>query len=453
METPMSASFPAPDRLPLDPEVLRFVRAEAEGHPEWADVQNRWGLALLATGKRARAERRFSHCLELNPRYGWAALNLAQCLALRGEHARALKIWEQGSEPAPGAKRAVRAFLAWRAGTPGEDERIVDALSDTVRRPDRLLLAAARMEARDPGHARRLRTEAGRDPRFAGADLAGWRGEENGRTNPLSLVFGLSDLWREAAVILEHLGRSDEAEASAVRAYLHWSDPGALLTLQGFLASLRGEDDAAARLYHEACETDPGNPRPFISLAYHWSAAGDLDAAHRALTEALERAPRYADLHFQMGLLERALGRHENALRAFRTAIDINPRYRLARLDMAVSLDRLQRWEEAAAMYRDVLGEGVRSSDIWLHLGRAEERRGLPAAAESAYREALKLNPGEALAHYRLGKLYRRTGRRAEAKRAWSRYLTLCRDPQRAAEVEALLEDEESPASKRGSES
>jgi tetratricopeptide (TPR) repeat protein len=249
----------------------------------------------------------------------------------------------------------------------------------------------------------------------------------------------MHELWLHLSTMLARQRCWGEAQEEAAVAYLAWSDRGTYLNQLAYVASIRGEDEAALRLYEEAAIAAPDAPEPYIALAFHWSAVGELEKSYQALQCGLRRAPRYADLHHQMGLLQRGRHRPEESLEAFRSALEINPEYALARLDEADTLFQLERWSEAHEAYLKVLDTGLGSSDIHLHLGQLEQRLGHREEAERAFLEALRLNPAEALAHYHLGKLYRESGDRPRAQRAWKRFLSMNPDPEREAEVRAAL--------------
>ena len=426
--------------LPIDTDVLRLVEAESERHPRWADVQNRWGLVLLLRGRFTEAEQVFGRCLDLNPRYAWAALNLAQCLALAGKFERSLAVWKQAGDPERGARDYVAAVLDLLDSRAEAGRARLDGLPGDLRdRPDFLRLRAALLRESRPEEAASLLERALEDPDSGGNGV-----EDDGDAWPFGFVAGLWQLWIEVSSLEARLGRMDAAEAYARRAFRHWSNRGTLLHQRGMVASLAGNEERAVALYQEAARLAPDSPRPLISLAYHWSAMGELERARDVLVQALQRAPRFADLHHQMGLLERARGSHQEALNEFRVALEINPRYTLARLDVAAALFDLRRWKEARAVYRDVVAGGIRSSDIYLQVGEAEEQLGNLEEAESSYREALRLNPGEVEAHYFLGRLYRKRGDDERARLSWSKFLELTGDDNRAAEVKTLLREKAS---------
>ncbi len=428
----------------LDPDLVRLLDDEAERHPEWPDVQNRLGLSLFARGRLTEAESRFERCLEMNPRYAWATLNLAQCLAVSGKSERARAVAAGAPDPSPGGAAFVRAFVELAAGCfEAAEAHLTDLPTPLSRRADFVRLRAALVRPRDAAAADALLAEARLDPEVASFDIAPWDEPGTGPSALLTLVPGMHQLWFEVSMLEARMGHPAQAELSAVRGYLHWSDLGLLLNQQGLLASLAEDEAASVAAFERATEVSPRDPRPHVSLMYYWSAAGELERAFVSLRAAIERAPGWADLHHQMGLLARARDDAENALASFLRAIEINPKYRLARLDVAASLSALGRWEEARTAYLDVLATGLVSSDIYLHLGEAEAGAGDIQAAERCFQDALKLNPGEALAYYRLGNLYRDHGDRVGAQRAWKRFLKLTGDPEQAAVVQALLQEDE----------
>lgn len=448
METPMKPPEPF-DWLHVDPDVLAILAAEAQDHPRWADVLNRYGTSLLATGKTEDAAAVFERALAINPRYAWACLNHLQTVALQGDVARARALLEAAPEPDPGAKAYVAGVLSLLAGEDRSD--LLAALPrELADRPDFLRLEAALVAASDPAASRLLRERAvrGHAELDNGAMLP--RPEDAGDPrHRLSFVPGLHQLFLQASALEARLGRWDEAERSARAAAVYWFDRGGIRHQLGFAASLRGEDDRAVRLWRAAAEESPSDPRAPIALAYHWSAAGQLEDARRSMRDALSRAPGYADLHHQMGLLEAAEGNLEGALAAFRRALNLNPNYAVARLQLAVTLFELERWSEAREAFTAVVDAGLDSSDIELRIGRIEEVLGNHDQAGRAYREAIRLNPTDPLPHYHLGRLHRLQGNRSGAKKAWRRYLELDEDPARRAEVRSGLDEMDEPSGGR----
>jgi len=412
------------DVLPgVDPTLLPLLEEEARRHPDWADVQNRCGLAHLAAGNLDAALVAFQRALDRNPGYGWAALNRACTLALLERPAEAREALAQAPEAAPGSRGRVKDFLTL-LGThppapldprPSEGERL-DVL--------RLRAALARIAGRETESEQlwqRAQTclPAGLLP----ADASPWGSEGDPKGRALTFLPGLHELYLAQSTIEARLRRRESAERSAGFSHLLWSEEGTYLCQLGEIASVLGDDDEAFARYEAAARSAPGDPRPHAALAFLWSAAGEVEPAREALREALRNAPRYADLHYQLALVECARADLEGALASLEEALRINPRYAVARLESAHVLCILERWEEARAATLHVRKEGVASADIALQLGRIELALGHPDAAEAAWKEALELAPADGAVLRELGRLFRSQGRRAEAKEIWKELL------------------------------
>lgn len=443
----MEASLREGNREPrwhcVNPTLIPLVEADAQEHPNWADLQNRWGLVLLSENEPAAAVPVFERCLEINPRYAWASMNLVAALALSEESKLARKKLDEATEPVPGVRSFMILFLELIAPSGCPLEELEDAVPPGLRyRLDGTRLRAALLKQRgSPGAQEVWEGVMGVPPALTPAISSPWDEDGDPTSRLVSFVPGMHELWLHLSTVVARRSWWGEAKEEAALAYLCWSDRGVYLNQLGYVASIRGEDDAAVRLYEEAAIASPDAPVPYIALAFHFSAVGELEKSFRALQCAVRRAPRYADLHHQMGLLQRGRGKAEEALDAFREALEINPKYALARLDEADTLFELERWEEAKEAYREVLGTGLVSSDIHLHLGQLEQRLGDPKEAEHAFLEALRSNPAEAMAHYHLGNLYRERGDNGNALMAWKRFLSMNPSPELQSEVEAAISE------------
>ncbi len=148
MEGPMSTSRKPVHRSVLDPDLVRLLDDEAERHPEWPDVQNRLGLSLFARGRLTEAESRFERCLEMNPRYAWATLNLAQCLAVSGKTERA-RVGRRRRAGSIAGRRHIRARLR------GAGRRTLRGRRGAPRRPAPAAFASRRF----PSPACRARSD------------------------------------------------------------------------------------------------------------------------------------------------------------------------------------------------------------------------------------------------------------------------------------------------------
>jgi tetratricopeptide (TPR) repeat protein len=414
----------------IDPGVVRMVVGEADDHPRWADKQNLKGLALLLEARDAAARACFDRCLEINPEYRWAVVNRIQAVALAAGSPEARNALAEAGGLDATDRDLLEAFLALVEGAPEPGLRALDRLPRTIR--DSVMggrLEAALRGFTDPGAAKAVwEGVVARFPELEAVDAAPW--EAAGGLRIRSFLFGAHQLFAHACVLEGRLGRMERAAATAVLAFVYWSDRGLYRHQLGFLKSLGGNPDEAVAFYEEASRLSPEEPRAHIALAYHWSASGERDRAEAALRDALARAPGYADLHYQMGLLQRAGSDLEGALVSTRNALAINPNYMVARLEEAELLFALRRWKEARDAYDSVLSAGLRSSDMYLRLGQIEdELENLPAARE-AYENALRLNPQDPLVHYYMGKLHQRQGERDHAVDAWKRFVVLNEEEQ-----------------------
>ena len=443
METPMSV---LPETWPaLNPEIAALFEVEASQHPTWADVQNRWGLTCLATGRFAEARAAFEKALERNPRYAWAAMNHVQTLALLGEGEAARVRLADAAWPAPGSREFVEAFIALCEEAVFPQESWSKLPQEIATRPDFVRLQVVLLRTSDPRGAE----EAWASVRDAfPASLPEWVNPLNTRADLphwlLSFVPGLHQLMKDASTWEARLGRTTDALAFAHSMPVFWYDLGAAWCQQGFLANLAADEAGALSAYQRAADLAPASPEPWIALAYLWSAAGDLAGANEALRQSLDRAPRYADLHYQRGLLDRARGDTRGALRSFRAALKQNSDYVVARMQEAETLFELEEWEGSRGAFLRVVNAGLESVDVWLRLGQCEEELHRIAQAELAYRRAAELDPTSALPHFHLGRLHRDRGDREKAKRSWRRYLDLAGDSEEAAAMKAELFEGES---------
>jgi tetratricopeptide (TPR) repeat protein len=443
METPMSV---LPQQWPgLSTDVFGLFEDEAAQHPTWADIQNRWGLALLSVGRFGDARTAFERALERNPRYAWAAMNHLQTLALLGEGDAVRARLADAPWPARGCKEFVEAFLALCEETEFPVESWAGLAREISTRPDFTRLRVALLRASHPDEAQKAWDKSRSafptslpdwvNPLNTRADLPHWL---------LSFVPGLHQLMKDASTWEARLGRSADASAFAHAMPIFWHDLGAAWCQQGFLANVTADEAGALAAYQHGADASPASPEPWIALAYLWSAAGDLAQADEALRQSLDRAPGYADLHYQRGLLDHARGDARAALRSFRAALKQNPNYVVARMQEAETLFELEEWEGARASFMRVVDAGLESVDVWIRLGQSEEKLLRVAQAEVAYRRAAELDLHSALPHFHLGRLHRDRGDREKAKRAWRRYLTLAGDSEEAAAVKAEMNEGDS---------
>ncbi|NNF07805.1 MAG: tetratricopeptide repeat protein, partial [Candidatus Eisenbacteria bacterium] len=308
MKTSLSSVWPP---AVMDQEFTSQIEADAASHPEWADLQNRLGLLRWAEGDLEGAIVAFEACLNLNPRYSWASLNMAGCLATKGEFSKARAAIIDAADPVEGAKAVTEGWIALLDGRP-------DTAEAAIRRipPRRLELAnvlwlrAATAENRDPAEGASMWRSVLEEP-----TIKAWYGEIDEIRTPREpgerrggLFPGFGKLWLDLSQSYAQLGRFEEAQKMARRSYLFWSERGDFLHHQGVLCQLQGNETQALQCWTEALDAAPEDSRSATALSFYYSRVGNLDAAMQHVEIAIDRSPGYADLHRQRGLLAAALG-------------------------------------------------------------------------------------------------------------------------------------------------
>jgi tetratricopeptide (TPR) repeat protein len=373
----------------FESKLVQRIEAEANAHPQWADVCNVYGLALACQTRFEEAEVQFRTSLAANPRYSWAHLNLITVLSVQEKFREARKFLDTCGEPAVGAKLVVEASMALLEEKPATAEAVVHRMTPTLLdRPDVLLL-------------RSLIADASGQDSFA-ADLLGqlhghrewselsmsYESMDSQSGPQIGLFPGMHYLWRRASKIYAYDEAPEKARSAAELAYYYWSDRGMHVTHLGMLHSLQGEFDVAAACYEQGMRLSPTDPEPAAALASYWAAHGDADQAVGFLEEAVKRAPGYPDLFRRLGALESARKNDRAALAAFERALEINPLFTGARLEMAETLSRLERWREAIKAFQGVLDAGLDSADIQIQLGQCYEAKGATQKALVIFKSA-----------------------------------------------------------------
>ena len=117
-----------------------------------------------------------------------------------------------------------------------------------------------------------------------------------------------------------------------------------LLNARGLVAEMRGDHDAALRIYREQLALDPANIGVHTDMGRVHRLRGDLPAAVRELTISLERRPADAEARYELALVHEQAGRADDAVSELRRALttwsDAEPGFAPAARARA-ALDRL----------------------------------------------------------------------------------------------------------------
>jgi tetratricopeptide (TPR) repeat protein len=214
------------------------------------------------------------------------------------------------------------------------------------------------------------------------------------------------------------------------------------------------------RLWLDATEKAPQNPRAWLNAGHAALARGDLPRARGLLLEAHRLSPCYAYIQLNLSAVEAREGHAPASLAWADEAVRCNPGLALARAERAGALERLGRADEALAEYRATTAIDAVNAGAWLAQGRLLEARGDwpdaahafdralaadPTSSDAAmraalvyhyrlgdlatavdrYRTVLAIDPNHYGAHYQVAVALLGTGRKDEALAAWRRFVPL----------------------------
>ncbi len=250
---------------------LEPLGALASAAPDCAAVHNRVGIAWLAAGDPAAAERALRRAIDLDGRDADPWVNLGRVMRRAGEHAEALRAFDRAAELASGrsdahlgrglaraalgdVEGAARDFLRAAELAPNDAEPLL-ALGDLQRDLGRVEDAVAT-----------YREALGRED----ADAASWLKLGN------ALVLR-GEARRAAGAFREAIRRAPELAAA------HNGLGAALMAA--------GDSAEAAAALAQAAALDGADPNPLMNLALLRERSGDRAGAREAWREALERDP------------------------------------------------------------------------------------------------------------------------------------------------------------------
>ena len=201
-----------------------------------------------------------------------------------------------------------------------------------------------------------------------------------------------------------HFRRVEELLAAHERAHGESVDT---MLLRGGLATQRGQDEEAERLFNRAVGEHPQNRRVYVARAQFnlrmILERGATDRTRR-LEADVDRAMELnsGDAEPLLILAELALRRtdpqtgapapdHESLARVYRRALTVNPRDDATRRNLVELLFRLRRFDEAMAAAQDGIEVDPTRPDWYELRGDLEKRRGgAPTVVADLYRQAFE---------------------------------------------------------------
>jgi len=399
-------------------ESLGYVSAEAVASGS-ATARNNTGVALLAEGRFADAQREFESGLVENPGVPMLRVNLGLALRAQGKLAEAA----QAVEPAvshPATFRAAGHLLAEirmeRGDLDGAEALLRQVLEQETDAAD-LRTSLGRVFERKGdlvSAEREFERAAEIDPDAAlPRNHLGTLFRRRGDLEQAAVWYRRAidadpyfmGAYNNLALVYQDLGRMDEARELYARALLKAPDHAEVLNNLGSWHYARGEFEPARDYWKRSAAANPTYPSPLNNLAGLEITAERLDSAEQLLARALELDPGYGDARMNLALVDRLRGRIDDA-----------------RLELG----------RAAEDPRTGAGPSIKLGALELEAGRVEP-------AIRALERARTLAPASVEALNFLGEAYRRAGRRGEARQAWARSLEL--DPGQS-ELRAYVERE-----------
>lgn len=400
-------------------QTLGYVSADggAGGGDSSLSARNNAGVAFLAEGRYADAEREFRAGLQSNPGAPMLQVNLGLALRFQGKLEEAGELFERGLEfPATLRLAGLQlAQLRLDAGRAEEAEQLARRVLE--KEPDasevrNVLGLALEAEGHMAEASEAYRTAAELDPNAAMA-----------RNNLGNLA--------------KRQGRSEEAESWYLRAIE--ADPyfmGAYNNL-ALVYQERGDMKQAIDLYGRALSKSPDNAVVLNNLASLYYATGDHDEARKLWARSAQADPRYASPLSNLASLEINAARYDEAERLLRHALELDPNYGDARLNLAL-IERTRGDVPAArAELRRATQDPRSERTSWAQLGFFELELGRAEDALSALEHAQRVTPRHVPVLNALGETYRRLGRKSDAVVVWKRSLELAPDQ---AELRQLLQ-------------
>lgn len=404
---------PAAAELLQKLQSLGYVSADA-GEDANADAdsltaRNNAGVALMAEGRYADAEREFRAGLEVEPRAAMLRFNLGLALHLQRRFPEAIVLFEQALTAQATLRLAGNMLVQHRLAAgdlDGAEElvrRILEQEPDAAELHNALGQILERREDLEGSRAEYL-LAAELDPDVATSrnnlgNLARRRGElaeaEDWYLRAIEADPYFMGAYNNLALVYQDSGRMEQALDLYARALAKQPNNAELLNNVGSWYFATGDQREAESLWNRAVAAAPDYPSPLNNLAGLAITQSRPADAEALLRRALALDANYGDARINMALVLRATGRADEARAELRRAVE-DPRA------TARALPQLGFFELEAG-YVDSAIEALtrastltpRNAQIWNGLGEAYRLKGQMSQAAEAWRHSLGLNPDQ----------------------------------------------------------
>lgn len=185
---------------------------------------------------------------------------------------------------------------------------------------------------------------------------------------------------------------------------------------EGALLALAGKPEEAARVYKEAVESDPTDPRPYYYLGKIYESLGRVSESKEMLERAAAVNPAYrpfSDLSIGIGLAKQ--GAYDQAAGYFKRAVTADPTMAVGHYNLGLAMFKLGRFAEA----RQALDEAVRraggNSDVVVSAAQILVGMGEADKAIAMAGAVLQREPRNGQAYYTLGLALESQGKTPQA--------------------------------------
>lgn len=164
-----------------------------------------------------------------------------------------------------------------------------------------------------------------------------------------------SETWQLYVVILNALGRTDDAEKAIRKLREMGLSAADERLMQAAECAASGNLPAAIFHYEAAMALEPNRPEIHASYALTLMESGDTDAALAAAQKAIAMAPDDTHANYALGHILRLAGKKEAALTALSKAVETDPGFMMAVYEEGMLLAETGKLSEALANFEKFL--------------------------------------------------------------------------------------------------
>lgn len=226
---------------------------------------------------------------------------------------------------------------------------------------------------------------------------------------------GLDGLDYQRAVVLDRLGRSQEA-LKILKEITATKPDADSLNLLAHVADENREFDVALQSLRQAAKLDPEREDSYLDFSTLCANYENYTLALQAADVGLTHLPNSYRLQVQKGVMLEKLGRVNEAQEILRSASRLQKDNSVAVLSLAIVQADAAQWQDAESTLTTALRDFPNNYYMHYELGKVlmQIQEGtsadteIKAKAKHAFREAIRCNPSFADSYYQLSKLYLR---------------------------------------------